>query len=115
MAKKVILPPGISTTVVEGLRFLIGRGSQAELFSLADKEGHRVCIALEKYGTRIFTSFEGYREFVDFYLKYRGKRCFYTIDRSSTSKVDNSLLHFDIEWYTDEPDKTYAAKIAKIC
>ena len=72
MAKKVILPACIDTIVVEGVRFIRRIGSQVELFRLADKESHQVCIVLEIYGTRLFTSFENDQEFLNFYLKFKG-------------------------------------------
>ena len=67
------------------------------MFRLADLEDHHVFIALELYRTRVFTSFGNYAEFLDYYEKFRGHRCFYSIDRSSTIDGEKSLLHLDIE------------------
>ena len=114
MAKKVNLPSGLKIVVVEGLRYILGLGSQKELFRLADGDNHKVCVVLEKYKTRLFTSFSNYNEFLNYYENFKGQRCFYTIDRSISVESDTSLLHFDIEWYCEKPDRSYSSKLAKI-
>ena len=42
----------VGTSLLGEQRYLIGRGAQAELFRLADSDKHKVCVALEIYGTR---------------------------------------------------------------
>ena len=114
MAKNVELPAGLEITVVEGLIYLRGRGPQKELLRLADADNHQVCVVLEKYGTSLFTYFPNYIEFLKYYENFKDKRCFYTIDRSSTVESDTSLFHFDIEWYCDNPDPSYSSRLGKI-
>ena len=97
-------------------RYLCGVGAQAELFRLADSDGHKVCIALEIFKTRYFTSFQNYDIFLNYYETFKGQRCFYTIDRSYSVASANSLLHMDIEWYSEdeEPDTEYNEKMELI-
>ena len=71
--------------------------AQAELFRLANLDGHRVSIALEIHGTRFFTSFLDYNTFLDYYATFKGLRCFYTIDRLYSVNAENSMLHMDVE------------------
>ena len=42
----------VGTSILGEQRYLKGRGAQAELFRLADRDKHKVCISLEIYGTR---------------------------------------------------------------
>ena len=109
------ISPNVSARIIGDRKYLCGVGAQNEMFRLADAEGHKVSIVLQAYGTRNFTSFQNYNEFLDYYLSFRGHRCFYSIDRSYTVDSDNSLLHLDIEWYSEKPDETYASRIAIIC
>ena len=97
MHKSLFLSTGVESRIVENQRYLYGRGAQAVIFRLADDEGHHVCVVLEVYGTRHFTSFSDYNAFLDYYTKFKGHRCFYSIDRSFYVDAESSLLHFDIE------------------
>ena len=105
------LANGVGSTTIGEQRYLYGVGAQAELFRLADLDGHRVSIALEINGTRQFTSFLDYNTFLDYYETFKGQRCFYTIDRSYSVEAENSLLHMDVEQYSEEPDKEYNEKM----
>lgn len=109
------ISPTVSVRILCERKYLYGVGAQNEMFRLADAEGHKVCMVLQAYGTRNFTSFQNYNEFLDYYLSFRGQRCFYSIDRSYTVDSENSLLHLDIEWYSEKPDETYSSRIAIIC
>ena len=89
-------------------------GLQQFVFSRADKLEHRVCVVLEHYGRRLYTSFADVSVFWDYYSAYRGKRCFYWINRSFEVSREASLLHFDLEWYTDLQDTQVAAKLLAV-
>ena len=113
------LAEGVTSTIVGEHRYLRGIGAQAEMFRLADIEGHKVSIALEIFGTRgtrQFTSFLNYNTFLNYYETFEGQRCFYTIDRSYSVVSATSLLHMDIEWYSEDegPDNQYEEKIELI-
>ena len=64
MNKSLILSTGVQSRIVENQQYLYGRGAQADMFRLADDDGHRVCVVLEVYGTRHFTSFPDYNAFL---------------------------------------------------
>lgn len=110
------LAKGVTSTIVGAHRYLGGIGAQTEMFRLADIERHKVCIALEIYGTRYFTSFLNYDTFLNYYETFQGHRCFYTIDRSNSVASATSLLHMDIEWYSEDegPGTQYEEKIELI-
>ena len=48
-------------------------------------------------------------------FSFQGKRCFYWLNRSFEVPNENSLLHFDVEWYTPLRDPKAAEKLDRIC
>ena len=62
------ISPTVSVSILCDRKYLFGVGAQNEMFRLADAEGHKVCMVLQAYGTRNFTSFQNYNEFLDYYL-----------------------------------------------
>ena len=88
---------------------------QQFVYDHADGLHHRVCIVLEHYSRRLYTSFSDAGEFWNYYSTFRGKRCFYWINRSYEKTWEASLLHLDIEWYTNSRDTQTAHKLLTIC
>ena len=97
-------PTGLRRTMIEGYPFWLSKesGSGLQLFVLkrADHLGHRVCVVLESFGRRLYSSFINVQHFWWYYSNFKGRRCFYWINRSFEVSNENSLLHFDVEWYT---------------
>ena len=120
MVKHAVLPNllYIRETTVEGYKFWVskksGSGLQQFVFDRADKLKHRVCVVLEHYGRRLYTSFSDAGVFWDYYAHFKGKRCFYWINRSFELSRESSLLHLDLEWYTDSRDTQVKAKLQAI-
>ena len=71
-------------------------------------------MVLEYYKRRLYSSFSNASTFWDYYSEFKGKRCFYWINRSYELPKEMSLLHLDIEWYTSTRDVQGAAKILSI-
>ena len=112
------LTPGLDTIRIEGWPFWFSRkkgsGPQRFVFRRADTLGHRVCVVLEN-GRRLYTSFADVHHFWSYYSRFQGKRCFYWLNRSFEVKDENSLLHFDVEWYTPVCDPKASEKLNTIC
>ena len=93
------------------------KGVQEWVLHNADKHNHKVCIVLQHQGRRLYTSFPDAHAFWEYYSKFKGKRCFYWINRSQERREEISLLHFDIEWYSatpgDDPSTTERLHILK--
>ena len=120
MVKKRILPNLllIGETIVAGHKYWFskqkGSGLQQFVFNQADKLKHGVFVVLQHLDRRLFTSFSDAAIFWDYYSKFKGKRCFYWINRSFEMSKESSLLHFDIEWWTDSRDTHAKAKLFAI-
>ena len=95
--KKFTLKKGVTSQNIHGRTCLTGKDPQAEVFRLADEDGHTVCVVFQLNRSSYFTSFCNYDEFLDYYISFKSTRCFYSIDRSYTVAKDTSLLHFCIE------------------
>ena len=113
------LPAGLATTIIEWHPFWYskkkGSGPQRFVFRRADNLRHRVCIVLENYGRRLYSSFTDAQNFWAYYSRFQGKRCFYWINRSFKVPSESSLLHFDLEWYTPLRDPKASEKLDTIC
>ena len=92
-----------------------GSGLQKFVFARADKMHHRVCVVLEYWGRRLYGSFADAGAFWQYYSTFKGKRCFYWINRSFELQEEVSLLHLDVEWLTDQPDPLAEQKLNTIC
>ena len=79
------------------------KGVQEWVFQNADEHNRRVCIVLEHQGRRFYSSFPDTHAFWTYYSKFKGRRCFYWINRSQKLPREVSLLHFDIEWLSATP------------
>ena len=78
-----------------------GIGVQEWVFQRADIHGHRVCVVLQHNNRRLYSSFTDAHAFWEYYAKFKGRRCFYWINRSQERPEETSLLHFDIEWLSE--------------
>ena len=54
-----------------------GSGLQQFVFNRADKLDHRVCVVLEHFGRRLYTSFSKTADFWKYYSEFKGKICLY--------------------------------------
>ena len=61
-------------------------------------------MVLQHNGRRLYTSFTDAHAFWDYYAQFKGRRCFYWINRSHERPEETSLLHFDIEWLSETPE-----------
>ena len=115
-AKKRVPPKllWIGETKVAGQMFWFskkkGCGFQQFIFNRAERLKHRACVVLQHHGRRLYTTFASAGVFWD-YLK---ERYFYWINRSCELSKEASLLHFDLEWYTDVRDPKIAPKLIAI-
>ena len=92
-----------------------GSGLQQFVFNRADRANHRVCIVLQSHGRRLYSSFPDAIHFWNYYAAFKGKRCFYWINRSFVIPGEVSLLHLDIEWWSQKRDTLAEKKITAIC
>ena len=118
--KKKLLPPGLDNTRIEGHPWWFsqktGSGPQKFVFQRADNLNHLVCIVLESWGRRLYGSFVNAQHFwAAYYPRFKGKRCFYWINRSFEVPGESSQLHFDVEWFTPIRDPTAGEKPDDIC
>ena len=94
-----------------------GKRVQKWVLQRADSRNHKVCVALEWNGKRIFTSFPDAPTFWKYYASFKGRRCFYWINRSFELPTETSLLYFDVEWYSattsDDPTTGERLRILK--
>ena len=108
--KKVDMNP--TRIVMEGHSFWRkkknGKKVQDWVLQKADARKHKACVVLEHNTGRLYTSFPNAHAFWEYYSRYKGRRCFYWINRSHGQAEEISLLHFDIEWFsaTTEDDPT---------
>ena len=91
------------------------KGQRHSVISRADSLGHRVCVILEHQGQRMYSSFRDRFQFWEYYKSYKGDRCFYWINRSFKLQKESSLLHFDIEWFSQTYNPKAHNKINLIC
>ena len=95
-----------------------GKKVQEWVFRKADARKHKVCVVLEHHTGRLYTSFLDAQTFWKYYSEYKGRRCFYWINRSHGQKDETSLLHFDIEWLSataeDDPTTQERLQILKV-
>ena len=89
------------------------KGVQEWVLRNADEHSRKVCIVLQHQGRRLYTSFPDAHAFWKYYSKYKGRRCFYWINRSQELPGEISLLHFDVEWLSATPgdDPTTAERL----
>ena len=112
------MPPdlaNIRVTVIEGQPYWLskkrGSGLQQFVLDCTVNAKHRVCVVLQSHGRRLYTSFVDAGHFWNYYVSFKGKRCFYWINRSFGISKEVSLLHLDIEWYTQCQDPDAERKI----
>ena len=111
--------PFLHESIIWGHRFFYSkkRGSGLQKFVLdrADSPQHRVCVVLEYWGRRLYCSFATPTTLWKYYSTFKGKRCFYWINRSFELQEEASLLHLDVEWTTERPDPLAQEKLNTIC
>ena len=94
-----------------------GKKVQEWMFQRADARNHKVCVELEWNRKRIFSSFPDAPTFWKYYVTFKGRRCFYWINRSFEQPAESSLLYFDVEWYsattTNDPTTAERVRILK--
>ena len=85
--------------------------------SRRSKRNHKVCVELEWNRKRIFSSFPDAPTFWKYYVTFKGRRCFYWINRSFEQPAESSLLYFDVEWFsattTNDPTTAERVRILK--
>ena len=117
--RKPPLPAGLQKMMIEGYPFWYSKaknsGPQKFVFQRADTIDHRVCIVLENWGRRLYSSFANVQHFWSYYSSFKGERCFYWLNRSFELPNESSLLHFDVEWYTPTFDPKASEKLNCIC
>ena len=73
-----------------------------------------MCIVLLWGKSRLYSSFTNFHKFWNYYTHFKGRRCFYWINRSFEITEEKSILHFDIEWFTKEEDPNTTEKLQLI-
>ena len=84
------------------------------VFDIASTRNHKACIVLLWQKSRLYGSFTNAEAFWKYNSRFQDRRCFYLINRSYEIKEEASILHFDVEWFTQDEDNSAPERLSII-